>query len=107
MFVCCSQGWIHEKAKLIESTDELGNDLAGVMTLQRRLSTMERDLAAIQAKVSMGLFPATAGTVLVTWRTLFSFFIMLVHLNFLFCHDEFTSCYVLSEFSFSEITSVC
>ena len=49
-----SQGWIHEKAKLIESTDELGNDLAGVMTLQRRLSTMERDLAAIQAKVSLG-----------------------------------------------------
>lgn len=68
VFVCCSQGWIHEKAKLIESTDELGNDLAGVMTLQRRLSTMERDLAAIQAKVSMGLFPAAAGTVLVTWR---------------------------------------
>lgn len=45
------QSWIHEKAKVIESTDELGNDLAGVMTLQRRLSTMERDLAAIQAKV--------------------------------------------------------
>jgi len=44
-------GWIHEKAKLIESTDELGNDLTGVMTLQRRLSTMERDLAAIQAKL--------------------------------------------------------
>ncbi|XP_035827840.1 spectrin beta chain isoform X3 [Aplysia californica] len=44
-------GWIHEKAKLIESTDELGNDLSGVMTLQRRLSTMERDLAAIQAKL--------------------------------------------------------
>ncbi|BFZ11613.1 hypothetical protein BsWGS_14652 [Bradybaena similaris] len=43
--------WIHEKAKVIESTDELGNDLAGVMTLQRRLSTMERDLAAIQAKL--------------------------------------------------------
>jgi len=45
------QSWIHEKAKVIESTDELGNDLAGVMTLQRRLSGMERDLAAIQAKV--------------------------------------------------------
>ena len=46
------QSWIHEKAKVIESTDELGNDLSGVMTLQRRLSGMERDLAAIQAKVS-------------------------------------------------------
>ncbi|XP_060077133.1 spectrin beta chain-like isoform X2 [Ylistrum balloti] len=43
--------WIHEKAKVIESTDELGNDLSGVMTLQRRLSGMERDLAAIQAKL--------------------------------------------------------
>ena len=46
------QSWIREKAKLVESTDELGNDLAGVMTLQRRLSGLERDLAAIQAKVS-------------------------------------------------------
>ena len=44
--------WIREKAKLIESTDELGNDLGGVITLQRRLSGLERDLAAIQAKVS-------------------------------------------------------
>ncbi|XP_041353644.1 spectrin beta chain-like isoform X2 [Gigantopelta aegis] len=43
--------WIHEKTKVIESTEELGNDLAGVMTLQRRLSGMERDLAAIQAKL--------------------------------------------------------
>ncbi|XP_071163368.1 spectrin beta chain-like isoform X2 [Mytilus edulis] len=43
--------WIHEKSKVIESTDELGNDLSGVMTLQRRLSGMERDLAAIQAKL--------------------------------------------------------
>lgn len=38
--------------KIIESTEELDNDLTGVMTLQRRLSGMERDLAAIQAKVS-------------------------------------------------------
>ena len=43
--------WIREKAKLVESTDELGNDLSGVMTLQRRLSGLERDLAAIQAKL--------------------------------------------------------
>ena len=42
--------WIREKAKLIESTDELGSDLAGVITLQRRLSGLERDLEAIQAK---------------------------------------------------------
>lgn len=44
-------GWINEKMKIIESTEELDNDLTGVMTLQRRLSGMERDLAAIQAKV--------------------------------------------------------
>ena len=43
--------WIREKAKLVESTDDLGDDLAGVMQLQRRLSGLERDLAAIQAKV--------------------------------------------------------
>ncbi|KAK2182078.1 hypothetical protein NP493_368g02093 [Ridgeia piscesae] len=43
--------WIREKAKLIESTDELDNDLAGVITLQRRLSGLQRDLAAIQAKL--------------------------------------------------------
>ena len=43
--------WIREKAKLVESTDELGSDLTGVMTLQRRLSGLERDLAAIQAKL--------------------------------------------------------
>ncbi|XP_050407107.1 spectrin beta chain isoform X3 [Patella vulgata] len=43
--------WINEKAKIIESTEDLGNDLAGVMTLQRRLSGMERDLAAIEAKL--------------------------------------------------------
>lgn len=36
---------------MVESTDELGNDLAGVMALQRRLAGMERDLDAIQAKV--------------------------------------------------------
>lgn len=43
--------WIRDKAKLIESTDELSNDLTGVITLQRRLSGLERDLAAIEAKL--------------------------------------------------------
>lgn len=45
------QTWIRDKGKLIESTDELGNDLGGIITLQRRLSGLERDLAAIDAKV--------------------------------------------------------
>lgn len=37
---------------MIESTQELGNDLAGVMALQRKLTGMERDLAAIEDKLS-------------------------------------------------------
>lgn len=37
-----------EKTKVIESTQSLGNDLAGVMALQRKLTGMERDLEAIQ-----------------------------------------------------------
>uniref|UniRef100_A0A669BAL9 Spectrin beta chain n=1 Tax=Oreochromis niloticus TaxID=8128 RepID=A0A669BAL9_ORENI len=37
---------------VIESTQELGNDLAGVMALQRKLTGMERDLVAIQDKLS-------------------------------------------------------
>ena len=57
MFLLChtslyfTQTWIREKAKLIESTDELDNDLSGVITLQRRLSGLQRDLAAIQDKL--------------------------------------------------------
>ena len=35
----------------MQSTDELDNDLAGIITLQRRLSGMERDLAAICSQV--------------------------------------------------------
>ncbi|XP_032820091.1 spectrin beta chain, non-erythrocytic 1-like isoform X1 [Petromyzon marinus] len=46
-----TQAWIREKTRLIESTQGLGNDLAGVMALQRKLSGMERDLAAIEVKV--------------------------------------------------------
>jgi spectrin beta len=42
--------WIRDKEKLIESTDTLGNDLGGIITLQRRLSGLERDLAAIDAR---------------------------------------------------------
>jgi spectrin beta len=42
--------WIRDKEKLIESTDELGNDLGGIITLQRRLNGLERDLEAIDAR---------------------------------------------------------
>uniref|UniRef100_A0A8C7XCV9 Spectrin beta chain n=1 Tax=Oryzias sinensis TaxID=183150 RepID=A0A8C7XCV9_9TELE len=47
-----TKSWIKEKNKvLIESTQELGNDLAGVMALQRKLTGMERDLVAIEDKM--------------------------------------------------------
>lgn len=43
-----SLAWIEDKKKILYSTEELGTDLTGIMTLQRRLLGMERDLAAIQ-----------------------------------------------------------
>ncbi|XP_030854304.1 spectrin beta chain, non-erythrocytic 1 isoform X1 [Strongylocentrotus purpuratus] len=43
--------WIRDKARLIQATEELGNDLGGIMVLQRRLKGMESDLAAIEAKL--------------------------------------------------------
>lgn len=47
-----TEAWIKEKTRVIESTQELGNDLAAVMTIQRKLFGIERDLAAIDAKLT-------------------------------------------------------
>lgn len=44
--------WIEDKKRILQSTDSLEMDLTGIMTLQRRLSGMERDLAAILAKLN-------------------------------------------------------
>ncbi|ESO05968.1 hypothetical protein HELRODRAFT_105953 [Helobdella robusta] len=44
--------WINDKEKLIESTDELGKDLKGMIVLQRRLGGLNRDLGVIQAKLN-------------------------------------------------------
>ncbi|XP_068436471.1 spectrin beta chain, erythrocytic isoform X2 [Clinocottus analis] len=44
--------WIRDKTRVIESTQDLGNDLAAVMTIQRKLFGMERDLAAIADKLA-------------------------------------------------------
>ncbi|XP_046711712.1 spectrin beta chain, erythrocytic isoform X1 [Silurus meridionalis] len=44
--------WIRDKTRVIESTQDLGNDLAAVMTIQRKLYGIERDLAAIQDKLN-------------------------------------------------------
>lgn len=46
-----TDAWIRDKTRVIESTQDLGNDLAAVMTIQRKLFGMERDLAAISAKL--------------------------------------------------------
>ncbi|XP_042292856.1 spectrin beta chain, erythrocytic isoform X1 [Thunnus maccoyii] len=46
-----TESWIKDKTRVIESTQELGNDLAAVMTIQRKLFGMERDLAAIETKI--------------------------------------------------------
>ena len=43
--------WIEDKTRILEDSEDLTNDLSGVMKLQRRLSMMERDLTAIQAKL--------------------------------------------------------
>ncbi|KAK0133782.1 Spectrin beta chain, non-erythrocytic 1 [Merluccius polli] len=47
-----TEAWIKDKTRIIESTQELGNDLAAVMTMQRKLCGMERDLAAIDNKLT-------------------------------------------------------
>jgi len=44
--------WIEDKMRVLEQTDELKMDLTGIMTLQRKLTGMERDLAAIKAKLA-------------------------------------------------------
>ncbi|XP_057589700.1 spectrin beta chain, erythrocytic [Hippopotamus amphibius kiboko] len=43
--------WIMDKTKVVESTKELGRDLSGIIAIQRKLSGLERDVAAIQARV--------------------------------------------------------
>lgn len=47
-----TDAWIRDKTRVIESTQDLGNDLAAVMTIQRKLFGMERDLAAIESKLT-------------------------------------------------------
>lgn len=47
-----TDAWIKDKTHVIESTQDLGNDLAAIMTIQRKLFGMERDLAAIDTKLT-------------------------------------------------------
>ncbi|CAF3118800.1 unnamed protein product [Rotaria socialis] len=51
--------WIQDKIRIVQSTEDLGRDLGGVMTMQRRLSGLERDMAAIQSKLDQLELEAT------------------------------------------------
>lgn len=43
--------WISDKTEVVKSIKDLGRDLAGIITIQRKLSGLERDVAAIQDRV--------------------------------------------------------
>jgi spectrin beta len=46
-----TQAWILEKSGLLASVEDPGADLSSVITLQRRLNTIERDIAAVPTKL--------------------------------------------------------
>lgn len=50
-FSFITQAWILEKTGLLASVEDPGADLSSVITLQRRLNTIERDIAAVPTKV--------------------------------------------------------
>lgn len=52
-FMDCQQTleWIREKIQVIESIDELGDDLDSVLQRQRRINHLQRDICAIEAKI--------------------------------------------------------
>uniref|UniRef100_A0A8C4YED8 Spectrin beta chain n=1 Tax=Gopherus evgoodei TaxID=1825980 RepID=A0A8C4YED8_9SAUR len=45
--------WILDKTKVIQSTQEMSRDLAGVIAIQRKLYGIERDLATIQTQLGV------------------------------------------------------
>ncbi|KAM3919502.1 spectrin beta chain, erythrocytic isoform 1-T2 [Leptodactylus fuscus] len=46
-----TQNWILEKIRVVDSIQDLGNDLSAVMAIQRKLYGIERDLGAIETKL--------------------------------------------------------
>ncbi|XP_077320775.1 spectrin beta chain, erythrocytic [Lithobates pipiens] len=52
-FVECEEtkNWILEKIRVVDSIQNLGDDLASVMSIQRKLYGIERDLGAIETKL--------------------------------------------------------
>uniref|UniRef100_A0A8C0FVT8 Spectrin beta chain n=1 Tax=Chelonoidis abingdonii TaxID=106734 RepID=A0A8C0FVT8_CHEAB len=45
--------WILDKTKVIQSTQEMSRDLAGMIAIQRKLYGIERDLATIQTRLGV------------------------------------------------------
>ncbi|KGL81922.1 Spectrin beta chain, erythrocytic, partial [Tinamus guttatus] len=43
--------WILSKTRVVESTQDMGRDLAGVLAIQRKLYGIERELAAIESRL--------------------------------------------------------
>lgn len=43
--------WIEEKITIIDTTRDYGDTLSGVLALQRKLGTMQRDVHAIESKI--------------------------------------------------------
>lgn len=52
-FVECEEtkNWILDKIRVVDSIQDLGDDLASVMSIQRKLYGIERDLGAIETKL--------------------------------------------------------
>lgn len=46
-----TRNWILEKIRVVDSIQDLGDDLASVMSIQRKLYGIERDLGAIETKL--------------------------------------------------------
>ncbi|XP_068110148.1 spectrin beta chain, erythrocytic-like isoform X2 [Hyperolius riggenbachi] len=46
-----TKNWILEKVRVVDSIQHLGDDLASVMSIQRKLYAIEKDLSAIEAKL--------------------------------------------------------
>lgn len=51
--------WMMEKSRLLASVEDPGVDLSSVITLQRRLNSIERDIAALPSKVCLLMFTLT------------------------------------------------
>ena len=57
MYVSVLQTWIQEKKSVLATVQEIETkDLSSVITVQRRLNVIQRDLGALEDKVSVDLF---------------------------------------------------